>query len=342
MDEAAKANALLDESPSPQARQGRRWFWLRLGGTALGLGFLAWVLAQQAWVQVWHLLQTLSRPLLGLALVGFLLGQVFNTLRWWTLLRAHYPRLPGGLVVRLSWVGYLTSNFLPSSVGGDGLRGAALLPYVPQTSKALASVVLDRLLNLLSMLCLLPVTVWVLRDVEEVREYLAWDWAKAAAPLALAALLLGAGYRWRGALCRRLAMVWRRWVHPWMQRPWGLFWAFLWAWMSNLVQIGSIYLLARAVGMPVSYGQVVGLHALIYLLVLLPISLNGIGVAESAYVVLYPLLGATPAQAAALALLARFLPLLVLLPGAFWLPRVLQEAAMGVKSLRQGGRDGNA
>ncbi len=342
MGEPAKRAPVMEERTGSRPLYGRPLFWIRLGGTVLGLGFLVWVLSQQAWAQVRQLMQTLSWPLLTLAGAGFLFGQVFNTLRWWALLRAQHPLLSERVVFRLSWVGYLTSNFLPSSVGGDGLRGAALLPHVPRASIALASVVLDRVLNLLSMLCLLPVTVWIFRDVTDVSVYFRWRGEKVAIPLVLIVILFGLGYLARSSLRHHLEIVWKRWIHPWGQRPAGLLWGFFWAWMSNLIQIGSIYVLARAVGMSVSYVQVLGVHVLIYLLVLLPISLNGLGVAESAYVVLYPLLGATPAQAAALALLARFLPLLILLPGVLWLPGVLKEAAMGVKSLhRRGGLYGS-
>lgn len=309
-------------------------FGMRLVGTVLGLAFLVWVLSRQAWFQMWHLVRTLPRLTLALALTGFVAGQVFNTLRWWALLYEHRLPLRFRLLFRLTWTGYLTSNFLPGSIGGDGLRSMALLPYVPRPSMAFASVVLDRLLNLSSMLCLLPMTFWTFRQAASVR--ITWRWGKGALFLTLlTGLLLGAYLIWKPWRTR-----WKQWLYPWVRKPEGLLWGFLWAWMSNLTQIGSIYVLARGIGMPVSYGQVMGVHVLIYLLVLLPISLNGLGVAESAYVVLYPLLGATPEQATVLALLARFLPLLVLLPGAFWLPSVLQEAAVGIQSLRPEERSG--
>lgn len=343
MDQSAKIHPFRERKTTSRPVYRRPFFWLRLSGTVLGIGFLVWVLSQQAWIEVWYLLQDLSWPLLLLAGVGFLLGQVFNTLRWWVLLRVQHRALSAWLVFRLSWVGYLTSNFLPGSVGGDALRGAALLPYVPRASMAFASVVLDRILNLLSMLCLLPVTVWVFRDIKEVQVYVPWYGEKGVIPFVLAMVVFGVGYRFWEPIWRRLQEGWKQGFHPWVQKPTSFLWSFFWAWMSNLTQIGSLYILARGVGMPVSYGQVVGVHALIYLLVVLPFSLNGLGVAESAYVVLYPMVGATPAQAAALALLARLLPFLILLPGALWLPSVLREAAVGVKSWRQGGGlDGNA
>ncbi len=69
-------------------------------------------------------------------------------------------------------------------------------------------------------------------------------------------------------------------------------------------------------GFPVSFIEFVAVYTLVYLATLVPISLNGIGVQEVAFVYLLPHLGATPEQALALALIARVFYVATSLPGA--------------------------
>jgi uncharacterized membrane protein YbhN (UPF0104 family) len=104
--------------------------------------------------------------------------------------------------------------------------------------------------------------------------------------------------------------------------------AFLAAWPSNLLPMAGTYLVARQLGIDISFWQIVAVQTVTYFLSVLPISFNGYGLREATYTTLYPALGATLEQATTLALVTRFLMVLVTVPGIFWLSGTVAGAAL--------------
>lgn len=283
----------------------RRADWLRWGGSLLGAALFIWLLARQNWAVAWRGLTALSPFSLALALGFYLLGQGFNTLRWCILLWAQGVKISYPQALKISWGGIFASNFLPSTIGGDGFRVLAVYPFTRedpqqdgQKSLAFASVALDRLINMAAMACLLPLPLTMF----------------GAGVFSLKMLLLPPAFtRLLERLAPKIIGAFRRWA----ARPAAFGWAFLAAWPSNLLPMAATWVLARALGMEIGYWQVVGVQTVTYFLSVLPISVNGLGLREAAYTALYAALGASLEQAASLALLTRLLTTLLTLPGAF-------------------------
>jgi hypothetical protein len=104
-----------------------------------------------------EVLQALGRTQPWPILVAVLLVLVDRTLmacRWLVLLRPFSgpdgPRL--GAVMRIFFVSTFVGTFLPASVGGDAVRAYALTRERVDASAAVASVVMDRMLGVLSVL----------------------------------------------------------------------------------------------------------------------------------------------------------------------------------------------
>jgi len=89
------------------------------------------------------------------------------------------------------------------------------------------------------------------------------------------------------------------------------------SWVGILVFFFAIWLLAQGLGIDVSFMQVAGITAVTYFLALIPFTINAYGLRELSIIALYSSLGASAEQAAALALLSRFLMLISSLPGAY-------------------------
>jgi uncharacterized membrane protein YbhN (UPF0104 family) len=115
-------------------------------------------------------------------------------------------------------------------------------------------------------------------------------------------------------------------VRLWSSKPAAFLTAFLVAWPSNLFPMAATYLLAKQLGMNVTYWQVIGIQTVSYFLAVLPISVNGYGLREVVYTTLFTALGSTLEQASALALVTRFLTVLSTLPGAIWLSSTVTDA----------------
>jgi uncharacterized membrane protein YbhN (UPF0104 family) len=280
--------------------------WTRWGGTALSLGLFLWLVTRLDWgVMLAQLVKVTWWGIL-LAMGLYLTSQAFNTLRWCTLLWTHGVKISFWQAFRITWSGIFASNFLPSTIGGDGLRMVAVYPYTGSKTVAIGSVALDRLTNMAAMACLLPVPLGMFGAKLNV----------------LFALALPFNPR---ALAEKYFPKIVAAVREWASRPQAFLWAFLAAWPSNLVFMLATYTLARQLGMNVTFVQVMAVQTVTYFLSVLPISVNGYGVREVTYATLFATLGASLEQASALAVVTRFLIVLVTVPGALWVSRVAAD-----------------
>ncbi|NCP87735.1 MAG: hypothetical protein CO094_08195 [Anaerolineae bacterium CG_4_9_14_3_um_filter_57_17] len=280
---------------------------LRWLGTLVGIVLFVWLLARQDWMRALAALGAIPLWALMFSLALYALSYGFNTLRWCILLWAQNVKIGYLQALKITWGGVFASNFLPSTIGGDGFRMLAVYPFTredPQQdgkkSLAFGSVALDRLINMAAMACLIPISLTIFgAGVFSLKLFVF--------PPALTRLM------------ERLAPKVAAAFQMWAARPAAFLWAFLAAWPSNLLPMAATWVLARALGMSVTYWQVVGVQTVTYFLSVLPISVNGLGVREVAYTTLYVALGASLEQASSLALLTRLLTTIITLPGAAFL-----------------------
>jgi hypothetical protein len=280
--------------------------WL---GTFLSLGLFLWmVLVYIDWNSVLSYIGGIYWGALVLALGLYLASQAFNTLRWCALLWTHGVKITYWQAFRITWSGIFASNFLPSTIGGDGLRMVAVYPYAKSKTVAVGSVALDRLINMAAMTCLIPFPLALFGGK-------LWTLVAITLPFNFKALFERYFPKLAGA------------VREWAARPRAFWWAFLAAWPSNLVFMLAAWIVARQLGMEISYVQVMAVQVVTYFLSVLPISINGLGVREVTYTTLFVWLGASWEQASTLAVLTRFLIMLETLPGALWVSTVAADVA---------------
>jgi glycosyltransferase 2 family protein len=219
----------------------------------------------------------------------------------------------------MTWAGNFASQFLWSTIGGDALRVVGIFRYTDRKTVGIGSVALDRIINMAAMACLLPVPVLVFGASLE--KFLSG--AALAVPMPLQKLLQSYFPKIGNAL------------RTWASRPWSFVYAFLAAWPSNLLPMAATYLIARQLDMDVSFWQVVAVQTVAYFVTVLPVSVNGFGLRETIYASLYTALGTTLEQASTLALVTRFLTLLVTVPGAFWLSGAVTDAALNKNEIAE-------
>lgn len=293
---------------------------IRWAGTLVSSGLFIWLLSRQNWAKTWESLANSPIWLLPLVFLLYFSGMVLNTLRWNVLLRAQEIKVPFLETLKIVITGAFASNFLPSTIGGDSVRIVSLLRFNATWSVSVASVILDRFLNVLATLTLLPFSLlafgtpsalWRNLTATDQRGWLAFSSGLAAGRVA----------RWTAKLVyalKRLLEI----IRIWLDRPGILVLAFVFSWLSSFIVFFAIWILARGLGMPVALYQVLGVMALTYLLSMLPVSINGLGLREVAVTTLYMQLGATLEQASTLAVVTRFMLLLEALPGALWLSQL--------------------
>lgn len=287
---------------------------LRWGGTLIGSALFVWLLTQIDFVRVWELLRNVPPLIVIVCVLLFFIGQMFNALRWYSLLIAQEVPIRYADALKIVLVGAFASNFLPSTIGGDSVRLAAAFRHSSRKTVVIGSVVLDRLINMSAMFSMLP-AAWIVFGAQALSLF-------QFKPAAGFSIVLPELFQ---KLIEKLRGAYRVWcLHPWMYLR-----AYLIAWVSILAVILSTWLFALALAMPVTFTQVMAVTVLNYFVTVLPLSFNGMGVREYLYTTLYTQLGATLEQAVTLALLTRLLMTSATLPGAVWISEMITPADNG-------------
>jgi uncharacterized membrane protein YbhN (UPF0104 family) len=225
---------------------------------------------------------------LGAALL-LLLGQAIAALRWKIVLGPGSPRW--AYLTRLYYVGAFFSLFLPTVVGGDVVRAAAAAEATRRPGGVIASVLLDRALGVLALvsygllgLVLAPEVTGRLAAAARLR----LPGAGALLPALLALLVIGGGVWFAYRSPRLRAMAAEGWaaVRDLARAPRSLVTAILLGFVVQGLYILLWVVLARAVALPVSDRTLLLGVPVVSLLAMLPVTLNGLGVREGAWLLL--------------------------------------------------------
>ncbi len=302
---------MIMNKPSPQIN----WkMVLKWGGTIISFILLVWLLTKLDWQKSWEILKNMPVYSYGLALLLMLLGQFLNSVRWYVLLRAQDVHISIGETFKIFISGVFASNFLPSTIGGDTLRFLAIARITKDRPLGLASVVLDRLVNLAASCTLIPFSVSVLRTTGlHINSDL----------YTMAGLTIFNGKV--GQWFTRVFNKYKDLLIRWLDKPVSLLVAFLIAWSSSVIILSAVWVLSQGIGIQVSLWQVLGANTISYFITLLPISISGYGLREITVTSLYTLMGATLEQATALALITRIISTIVTVPGVIWLQQIIHK-----------------
>jgi uncharacterized protein (TIRG00374 family) len=296
--------------------------WLR---AAVAIGLLTWLLWISHPADIWRVASA-ARPAPLLIAIGLtFFDRALMAWRWLLLLRpvpaAARPSL--GRVMRIFFVSTFVGTFLPASVGGDLVRAYALSQERVPMTLSVASVAMDRALGVMSIVLLGIVSVAA---------------APARAPAGVVALL------WAGTIgCALLGLVVfsQRVAQPIVRLVAGLPGAGVRRLTGALLDAVREYrhhhgalasVLAGSVGVQVlrvvqayflgvSLGIALGLPAyfvaipVILLIMLLPITMNGIGTSQAAFVWCFGAMGVGRPEAFALSVLFVALGIVGNLPG---------------------------
>lgn len=294
----------------------------RVLGTLLSLGLLIYLIRIAGWGEFVEAMKRLPLSTFLLAVGAVLLSRVCVTFRWLALLRSAGIKMSFLQAFRLVFMGNFSSNFLPSTVGGDLVRLAGAVYLRVDSGVAAASLVLDRLVGMAGMSSLAPLGLVMMLHPLPVAP------GDALAPLSAGALAGLARIPGVGWVYRRTEKFVRSLLRSsvfWLRHPSSLLWALLCTFGHMLCVFLSIKLLLDGMHESLPFWWIGGLWSLSYFVSLLPISFNGLGLQELSISYLYTQFGGVSAGAGlALAVFMRMLFLLTSLPGALFLPDILR------------------
>jgi uncharacterized membrane protein YbhN (UPF0104 family) len=324
--------------------QSRKWSLynaIRWGVMVVALGLLIYLLATQDWREFWRVLNQIPVTTVVAVLVLMLISRIAVCFRWYILLRSGGLPINPWQCIRLTFSGLFSNNFLPSTIGGDAVRLAGALKYhqgevdhtegepalqthqglaLPYNAVVTASLVADRLIGMAGMTTLLPMGLDRLLTV--IRSTPASGLG--LMPYAVAGVTLPKWFNriwdwgWRFVRDALSSLM------HWLRQPEALLSALFFTYINMASLFTTIWLLLTGMHQPISWWTVGSLWVFNYFASLLPLAVNGLGVQELAISYLYTRFGAVSTEAGlALALMIRFLYVLVSLPGAAFLPGLL-------------------
>lgn len=273
-----------------------RWFQL-----SISLILIAALFQSADWQAFANQLRTAQLGYVGLAFVGYLLGQVLSAYKWRLLAQALGFHQSVRAFVTYYFVGMYLNLFAPSTIAGDVGRGLFLAGGRDRAGRALQSVLADRVSGLVMLLWVSALGFFVLGPTV----------LPAVVCYGTITVACGAVLGWwlLPRLVTRLFVpdhIIRRTseklLAPYHTKPKLLLGVCGLSFGFHVFQIGLLPLLAHALDIRVPFWYLVLCIPLVILLSSLPLSFGGLGVREGSYVFFLSLIGIGQNDALALSL----------------------------------------
>lgn len=298
----------------------------------VSFGLVGWLIAHVDWLTIRQELASASVPLLFLAL-GFYLGSIILSIVRWRA-TAHFKSFT--LSFKDAWTynlaGLFLNNFLPSFIGGDAYRSYLLGKHEGRYAAAASTVLFVRFTGLWATIFLFLFFGFLSFDQTLGRPIFGW-------------LALGLTFVLVTDVLLTLFSD-----HVLIQKFFAIFPLRLknfftelsgytdrrFAFRSFVVSLSFTFLgvglfnatLFWALGEKLPFLEFFSIIFLISVISSIPVSISNIGIKEWAYFTFFPAIGMNPEAALAVALLGRFLQIIVSLGGAFFVLRKKQEIKM--------------
>ncbi len=266
------------------------------------------------WVEFWRSLKTTSPWAFTVAVLLNLISAAVMTSRWHLLILGSGQRISYRIVLAYTLLGMFFNQILPGSVSGDAARVLCLKGSQTSWKKSAGIVLWDRVLGLVALIIIVLVTI-----------PLYWRYVLDGRAALLLWLIFFLGFvfflslqsRAVLGLVERLATgLWLRLGHG-RSYPEALF-AGLRSFLTNRgIMVKTFFLslvvrglwllggmiLSRSMGLAVPLGYIFFAISLVELVRLVPVSIQGLGVRELAFVWFLAPLGVSAARAALLSML---------------------------------------
>lgn len=274
---------------------------------AISLGLLAFLLAKVGVRETWENLEGANIGYLLAVFLIYLFTIVLRSYRWRIFLNAQRVRASLPKLISLYLIGLFFNLVLPSGFGGDVVRIYELSQYSSRTASSITTVFMDRLSGFLALFAIATLALTF--------SYRLVPPEVGVTIIAIfLASLLGTGALFSRPLWRRLkglpilsSLARREGVKelylsaqsytltPFVEAL-SLSFAF------NLILVFMNYLAALSFGVRISFWYFLLFIPIISFLLVLPISLSGLGVREGAYIYLFSRVGVPSSSALAISL----------------------------------------
>jgi uncharacterized membrane protein YbhN (UPF0104 family) len=293
---------------------------------AVSVALIAWILRGTDLREVWAAFRTADVRYILLAIVLIPFGYLFSVSRWRLLLRAQGGDASYPFLFRSLMTGIFFNNFLPSTIGGDAIRAWDTARSGVSKATALTIILVDRFIGLLALL--LFATLGLLgagRLTDRVPDLALWVLGVGAVMVIAAVILFaprlkgnlhpsparGRGAGGEGSKLARILSA----LFAFRGHTRALAGAFVWSLCLQTLVVLNAWILARALHVELGLAPFFLIVPLAVFLMMVPVSINGIGVRENLFVFFLASFGVAEATGLAFAWLDYGLVLLQALAG---------------------------
>lgn len=292
------------------------------------LGLTAWMVHKAHPSAVGAALARASWPWVVAACLSVLLDRVLMAYRWIALLAPIKATRPGfATLLRIFLVSTFVGTFLPGSVGGDAARTWSLTREGVPMAESLASVLMDRLLGVVSILISALVGLAIVPDMARTQYVV--PLTVVTGLLCMAALGFAFSTTVDDFVKARLRLLPAGKVREKVASILDALQAYrahhgvaLWVLVASLavqaLRILQGWMFGRSLGMAPPLSAYFAFIPIIVLLMQFPVSISGIGIAQWAFPVCFTRVGASEADAVALSVLFVALGIVGSLPGGLY------------------------
>lgn len=285
----------------------------------VSIALIAYLLSQTEYTAVFYSLISADPVYLFLALLTLFLGKLISGYRWQILLLAQNINIPLKSLIASLFVGQFFNSFLPTTIGGDAIRAYDTAVESKETAKSVTTVFMDRFIGVLALVTLAVLAVPIAMALgEEVSYYLI--------PVLIVGLICTVGLvvvlndslvkvfadALRGMRLIRIADQVNK-VYRSIQEMKGdakVIWTAFG--ISLLLQVNVVlfhYLISLSLNLNVSIIYFFIIVPIALTILILPFSINGIGLREGIFVFLLAGIGVSASDAIAFSLLSFILVL---------------------------------
>ena len=297
------------EGGRPAGRRAGIAVFLRV---AVSVALVVWILRKAPLHEVLEAFRSADLRFVLLSVILNPIGYWASINRWRLLLRSQGGNASFAFLLRSFLVGVFFNNLLPSTIGGDAVRAIATSRAGGGRAAAVALVFVDRVIGLLALLLFAVLGLLVSgRLLAEVPALYAWV-AAGTVGLGLVACLLFLPSARAAAMLERIGGA-----LP--ERPRGLFAkastaflafqgkgsvlarAFGWSLVLQTAVVLNGYCLAKALHVPIPLPYFFLIMPLALFVMMVPVSINAIGVRENVFAFFFAAFGVASATAVAVA-----------------------------------------
>ena len=285
---------------------------------AVSAALLAFGLSKLTVDQIVAITNSQSLKLLGVASLTLLFIVALNVVRW--LLIARIIALQISWLPAVQWVliGHFFNQFLPSSVGGDVMRGYLAGRGTGNFPAAISSIALDRFVGLLALLLIIATSLWQIERLGDAHLYelamgaLGFGFCALAAIFVLDKMLV----RYFSLRFQRVLFRVSRDARQLVAQPSLSISALLISLVMQIINFSLVAFIANRLGASISMSEALLTIPTVMLIASLPISIGGWGLRETGLAVAFTIVGQSPSIAVATSVLFGLANLISALPGA--------------------------